>query len=48
MSMFSDVNECLLPKFCHQTLATCRNTDGSFECMCNNGYAGTGAVCGGM
>lgn len=29
-------------------LATCTNTDGSYNCSCNSGYFGTGFVCEGM
>ena len=28
--------------------ATCRDTDGSFTCTCNEGYMGDGQTCEGM
>ena len=31
---------------CHQE-ATCTNTDGSYICTCNGGYAGDGLECSG-
>ena len=27
--------------------AECQNTDGSFECTCNDGYEGDGVTCDG-
>ncbi len=39
----TDVDECL-NKSCDGN-AACTNTDGSFTCACNAGYAGDGAVC---
>ena len=40
-----DVDECAEdPMACHAD-ATCTNTDGSFECACNEGYLGDGAMC---
>lgn len=32
--------------FLVQELAECTNTDGSFTCSCNAGYAGAGTTCG--
>ncbi|CAB4002444.1 fibrillin-2-like isoform X48, partial [Paramuricea clavata] len=40
-----DVDECALgTDNCHNN-ATCNNTDGSFECSCNEGYSGNGTSC---
>jgi hypothetical protein len=40
-----DVDECALgTDNCHDN-ATCNNTDGSFECSCNDGYSGNGTSC---
>ena len=40
----SDVDECLQPNTCDQ-FAICNNTEGSFECMCIEGYTGNGLNC---
>ena len=40
----SDINECTVPSPCHAQ-ATCININGSFTCMCNNGYSGDGLSC---
>ncbi|XP_022080925.1 fibrillin-1-like isoform X2 [Acanthaster planci] len=40
-----DINECSLNLFdCHQN-ATCVNTEGSYECLCDPGYVGDGKRC---
>ena len=39
------MNECDL-SFCHQD-SICTNTIGSFECVCEAGFIGTGLECGG-
>ncbi|XP_078691948.1 uncharacterized protein LOC144922178 [Branchiostoma floridae x Branchiostoma belcheri] len=40
-----DIDECAdSTDNCHAD-ATCTNTDGSFTCTCNNGYAGDGVTC---
>ena len=41
-----DVNECASTGTC-ETNAACANTDGSFECTCNDGYNGDGQTCTG-
>ncbi|XP_077870047.1 uncharacterized protein LOC102805706 isoform X2 [Saccoglossus kowalevskii] len=38
----SDINECL-EKVCHVD-ATCVNTNGSFNCFCNDGFTGDGVI----
>ncbi len=44
---FSDINECTDGSDnCHHN-ATCNNYDGSFNCICNSGYTGSGANCEG-
>ncbi len=41
----ADVNECKQsPSPCHPD-ATCKNTDGSYECTCNSGFTGDGNTC---
>ena len=43
----ADINECegdIYP--CHES-ATCKNTDGSFNCECKEGYIGDGFYCAG-
>ena len=44
----SDIVECASSELnqCHPQ-ATCANTDGSFTCTCNEGYAGDGRICEG-
>ncbi|XP_033647128.1 neurogenic locus notch homolog protein 1-like isoform X1 [Asterias rubens] len=40
-----DIDECALNLFeCHER-ATCVNTDGGYECICDPGYAGDGKRC---
>ena len=42
---FSDINECE-PRIniCDEN-AQCLNTDGSFDCTCNQGFFGNGTIC---
>ena len=40
-----DINECDLNKNQCHSLATCTNTNGSFECSCVIGYTGNGVEC---
>ena len=46
--MFSDIDECQRPELsqCDEN-ARCENTDGAYQCICNDGYDGTGAECWG-
>ena len=42
-----DIDECAAGMDdCHEE-ASCMNTDGSYTCICNTGYAGSGQVCNG-
>ena len=44
--MVSDMDECKQgTDNCHDTLAECINTDGSFKCQCIEGYSGDGVTC---
>ena len=44
----TDVNECENGGLnnCHEK-ANCTNTEGSFDCNCNDGYSGSGTECTG-
>ena len=43
-----DVNECVSSSHgCHSN-AACHNTDGSFECQCEDGFLGDGRQCAGQ
>ena len=46
MFFLSEINECATDP-CHVN-ATCQNTDGSYDCSCNDGYTGNGTDCTGM
>ena len=42
---FLDIDECSVsPSVCHVS-ATCQNTAGSYQCICNFGLAGDGKIC---
>eukprot|EP00058_Branchiostoma_floridae_P027787 XP_002613278.1 hypothetical protein BRAFLDRAFT_68243 [Branchiostoma floridae] len=44
-SVISDIDECAEDtNICH-TNATCRNTDGSYSCVCDVGFVGNGTTC---
>ena len=45
MILLADLNECTSSP-CHIN-ATCINTKGSFNCVCNPGYTGNGFECDG-
>ena len=46
--MVADIDECFLETDdCHTELATCKNTNGSFICICHSGYSGNGVSCEG-
>lgn len=47
-TLLSDVDECASSELnqCHPQ-ASCTNTDGSFTCTCEEGYAGDGRICEG-
>ena len=44
MILYADVDECLASP-CDQL---CNNTDGSFECSCEEGYTVNGRMCEGI
>ena len=43
----TDIDECVMDIHTCDTMATCMNTIGSFECTCNDGYEGDGFMCTG-
>ena len=43
-----DVDECKLETYTCDRNATCVNTAGEYNCLCNHGYDGDGKVCYGM
>ena len=41
----ADIDECMTNAHdCHSN-ASCTDTDGSFTCMCNDGFEGNGTTC---
>ena len=44
----TDIDECENDELnnCHED-ANCTNTEGSFDCSCNDGYSGSGTECTG-
>lgn len=44
----TDIDECQMKTDNCHIMAQCINTDGSFMCICENGYSGDGTVCTGM
>ena len=42
----ADVNECMMENDCHN-MSQCFNTQGSYNCTCNQGYTGNGTDCAG-
>ena len=45
-TLTSDVDECEMYSVCNEN-ARCRNTPGSYLCLCNDGYQGNGKICNG-
>ena len=43
----TDIDECAAGLDSCDVNAGCANTDGSYECTCNSGYAGSGLSCSG-
>ena len=42
----TDDDECVLDlHHCHPTNAECKNTNGSYECICKEGFDGDGFDC---
>lgn len=44
---YLDINECTEGTHNCDGNATCTDTDGSFDCVCNTGYTGNGTDCAG-
>ena len=47
-SCFSDLDECLSDARPCDVNASCTNSDGSYSCVCNQGFTGNGTVCDGI
>ena len=47
--LFLDINECNAGQSpCAPSPAgNCTNTEGSYQCQCNQGFSGDGYICGG-
>ena len=45
--IFLDFNECNVIGTCHEN-ATCKNTGGSYYCVCDQGFTGNGTNCTGI
>ena len=45
-ALYVDINECDSSDACPQD-STCVNTDGSFQCNCNDGFTMSGTECEG-
>ena len=43
----SDVDECEVAEKCSASKANCVNTEGSYQCICKDGYARYGRFCAG-
>ena len=48
LTVRTDIDECVSPDLneCHEA-GICNNTDGSYDCSCNEGYDGDGYNCTG-
>ena len=44
----TDVNECEVGEDNCHTFASCNDTDGSYYCLCNEGFSGDGVTCTGI
>ena len=40
VSLFTDIDECLLGSYICETNTDCVNTGGSYDCVCSPGYTG--------
>ena len=47
VSFLTDVDECLLGTDNCDENAECKDTNGSYECECKNGFIGNGTICNG-
>ena len=45
---FSDRDECLTNTHNRDVNAYCTNSNGTFDCTCNEGFKGNGMICTGM
>ena len=47
MMICADIDECARGTDNCDPNADCRNTQGSFQCVCREGYEGNGRICAG-
>ena len=45
LSIRPDIDECAMETDMCDMNANCTNTDGSYDCTCDNGYSGDGLTC---
>ena len=46
--IISDIDECAQKSYTCDVNANCKNTVGSYDCQCSQGYSGNGKTCTGM
>ena len=44
----TDIDECVNSTYLCDSEAACNNTEGSYLCICNDGFTGNGSYCEGI